>query len=92
MSYIKLIFSIYQLLTWLILTLIPYPNVIPYMANILRGKTFAVEHKPNYSLENFHDASGQGHHVLCTASDSRRSIHDWLKNCKNRKSFPPQNI
>ena len=42
-----------------------------YIAKHSSGKTFAVEHKINYSLENFRGASGCGHHVLYTASDSK---------------------
>ena len=38
------------------------------------GKTFAFVHKIHYSLENFHGASGSGHHVLYTASDSRGKL------------------
>ena len=44
------------------------------------GKTFKWEnfrgcaHKIHYSLENFHGASGRGHHVLYTASDSRGKL------------------
>ena len=41
------------------------------MAKLLRGKTFAVVRKIHYLLENFCGASGGGHHVLYTASDSR---------------------
>ena len=44
---------------------------IPYTAKLSSGKTFAVVHKIHYSLENFYGASGCGHHVLYTASDSR---------------------
>ena len=48
------------------------------------GKTFewenfAVVHKIHYSLENFRGASGRGHHVLYTASDSRENFRDRLK-------------
>ena len=44
---------------------------IPYTAKLSSGKTFAVVHKIHYySLENFCGASGLGHHVLYTASDS----------------------
>ena len=38
------------------------------------GKTFAVVHKIHCSLENFCGASGRGHHVLYTASNSRRKL------------------
>ena len=47
---------------------------IPYMAKLLSGKTFAVVHKIHYSLENFHGASGSGHHVLYIASNSRGKL------------------
>ena len=47
---------------------------VPYTAKPLSGKTFAVVHKIHYSLENFRGASGRGHHVLYTASDSRRKL------------------
>ena len=33
-----------------------------------------VVHKIHYSLENFHGASGRGHHILYTASDSRGKL------------------
>ena len=36
---------------------------IPYMAKLSSGKTFPVVHKIHYSLENFCDTSGRGHHV-----------------------------
>ena len=44
---------------------------IPYTAKLSGEKTFAVVHKTHYSLENYRNASGQGHHVLYTANDSR---------------------
>ena len=44
---------------------------MPYMAKLLWGKTFTVVHKIHYSLENFCGASGCGHHVLYTASESK---------------------
>ena len=44
---------------------------ISCMANVLRGETFAVVHKTQYSLENFYSASGQGHCILYTENDSR---------------------
>ena len=64
------------------------------MAHILRGKTFAIEHKPYYSLENFHGASGQDHHVATvhTASDSREKHSRLAEKLQNRKSFPLRNI
>ena len=58
---------------------------IPYTAKLLSGKTSVVTHKIHYSLENLRGASGCGHHVLYTASDSRGGR---LKNRENRKSFP----
>jgi len=48
-------------------------HYIPYAAKLSRGKTFAVVHKI-HSLENFHGESGHDHHVLYTASDSRRKL------------------
>ena len=57
--------------------------MLPYMAKLLRGKTFAVVHKIHYSLENFHGSSGRGHHILYTASDSRGKL-----SLKNHESFP----
>ena len=44
------------------------------MAKLLNGKTFAVTHKIHYSMKNFRGASGLGHHVLYTASDSRGKL------------------
>jgi len=44
------------------------------MAKLSSGKTFAVVHKIHHSLENFRGASGRGHHVLYTASDSRGKL------------------
>ena len=44
---------------------------VPYTANVSREKTFVVVQKTHYSLESFCGASGQGHHVLYTARDSR---------------------
>ena len=41
--------------------------------NFRVGK-LAVVHKTHYSLENFHSASGCGHHVLYIASDSRGNL------------------
>ena len=41
------------------------------------GETFewvVVEHKIQYSLENFRSAPGRGHHALYTASDSRGKL------------------
>jgi len=51
-----------------------FNNVLLYTAKLSRGKTFAVVHKIHYSLENFCGASGRGHHVLYTASDSRGKL------------------
>ena len=48
--------------------------VIPYTAKLSSGKTFAVVHKIHYSLKNFRGASGSGHHVLYTASNSRGKL------------------
>ena len=47
---------------------------IPYTAKLSRGKTFAVVHKTQYSLENFRGASGRGHLVLYTANDLRGKL------------------
>ena len=44
-----------------------------------------VESKMHYSLENFHGASGRGHHVLYTASDSRGKLSRLAE-----KSLKPQ--
>ena len=63
---------------------------IPYTVKLSRGKTFAVVYKTHYSLENFCGASGPYHYVMYTANDSRENFCDWLKNCGNRKSFPPR--
>ena len=55
---------------YIILTVIVAISLISSIATV-HGKTFAVVHKIQYSLENFRSASGRGHHVLYTASDSR---------------------
>ena len=44
------------------------------MAKLSSGKTFTALHKIHYSLEKFCGASGRGHHVLYTASDSRGKL------------------
>ena len=44
------------------------------MAKLSRGKTFTVVLKIHYSLENFCGASGRGHILLYTASDSRGKL------------------
>ena len=67
-----------------------WPSELIYCirAKLSSGKTFAVVCKIHFSLENFHGASGHGHHVLYTASDSRGNFCDQLKIRKNRESFP----
>ena len=70
--------------------LMPGHIYIPYTAKLSRGKTFAVVHKAHYSLENFRGASGQGHYVLYTESDSRGKFSRLAKKHENRESFPPR--
>ena len=60
---------------------------VPYTAKLLSGKTFAVVHKMHYSLENFHSASGRGHHVLYTASNSRGKLSRLTKNLRKPRKF-----
>ena len=67
-------------------------RLVPYTAKLLRGETFAVVHKTDYSLENFHSALGPCHYVLYTASDSRGKLSRLAKNCENCKSFPPRKV
>ena len=62
---------------------------VPYTVKLSSGKTFAVVHKIHYSLENFRNASGRGHHVLYTASDSREKFSKSAENCK---SFPTRSL
>ena len=45
-----------------------------------------VVHKTHYSLENFHGASGRGHHILYTASDLRGKLSQSAE--KSRKFSP----
>ena len=45
-----------------------------------------VVHKIHYSLENFCGAPDNGHHVLCTASDSRGKL---LRSAKEPRKFFP---
>ena len=59
---------------------------IPYIAKLSSGKTFAVVHKIYYSLENFRNASGCGHHVLYTASNSRGKL---LRLAENPRKLHP---
>ena len=62
---------------------------IPYTAKLSGEKTFAVVHKAHYSLENFRDASGRGHHVLYTANDSRVKLSRLAKKTvKTAKVLP----
>jgi len=55
---------------------------LPYTAKLSSGKPFAVVHKIHYSLENFRSASGRGHHVLYTASDSRGKLSQSTEKCE----------
>ena len=61
---------------------------VPYTAKLSRGKTFAVVHKTHYSLEIF--AVHQVHAIMyCTQQMIQgENFHNWLKNRKNRESFP----
>ena len=54
-----------------------------YTAKLLSGKTFVVVHKIHNLLENFCGASGRGHHVLYTVSDSRRKLLRLTEKCEN---------
>ena len=65
---------------------------IPYMAKLLRGKTFAVVHKTHYSLENFHGASGPCHYVLYTANDSRVKLSRLAKKPRKTQKFSPSKV
>ena len=63
--------------------------ITPYMAKLSSWKTFEVVHKIHYSLENFHSASGRGHHVLYTQQVIQgENFRNQLKNRENHESFP----
>ena len=57
------------------------------MAKLSSGKTFAVVHKIHYSLESFRGASGRGHHVLYTASDSRGKLLQSAEKLRTPRKF-----
>ena len=46
-----------------------------------------VVHKIHYSPENFHGASGHGHHVLYIASDSRGKLSRLAKKLEKKQKF-----
>ena len=60
---------------------------LPYMAKLSSGKTFAVVHKIHFLLENFRGASGRGHHVLYTASDSRGKLLQSTEKLRKSQKF-----
>ena len=49
-------------------------HTIPYTPKLSSGKTFVVVHEIHHSLENFCGASGRGHRVQYTASESRGKL------------------
>ena len=57
------------------------------MAKLSSGKTFAAVHKIYYSLENFCGASGRGHHVLYTTSDSRGKLSRSAEKLQKPRKF-----
>ena len=67
-------------------------NTVPYMAKLSSGKTFAVVHKIHYSLENFNGASGHGHYVLYTASDSRGKLSRSAEKPQKQQKFSHSKI
>ena len=63
---------------------------IPYTAKLSRGKTFVVVHKTHHLLETF--VVHQAHAIMYYIQQmiQGENFRDWLKNHKNRKSFPPR--
>ena len=66
----------------------PQDPSIPYTVKLSSGRTFAVVHKIHYSLKNFRSASGCGHHILYTASDSRGKLLRSTEKPQKTQSFP----
>ena len=62
------------------------------MAKPLRGKTFAVVHKPHHSLGNLRGASGPCHYVPYTASDSRGKPSGLAKKSQKPQKFSPSKV
>ena len=65
---------------------------IPYTAKLSRGKTFTVVHKIHHSLKNFRGASGRGHHVPYTASDSSGKLSQSAEKPQKAWKFPLESV
>ena len=62
-------------------------GAVPYTGKLSSRKTFAIGTQNYYSRENFRGASGHGHHVLYTASDSRGKLSRLTEKPRKTRKF-----